>query len=290
MSLCDEYSGRILHYLANELPDRDLNDFRAHLEECANCRANVEAERALSQLLHGSRPLYSAPPAVHARAAAAVEQYSASIRNPQNFYERLWPIVMSGIVDPSHRVARLKLLAATVAIAVLFIALVPNAVRQVGAASYVETAVASHRRYLDGNLALGIRSDSPERVTLWVASKVPFQFRLPNSESTPGSIPTYHLAGAALVSYRGSPAALVIYEKQKEKISLLVASSESAAVAGGDEVRSGALTFHYRIDQGFNVVTWINHGLSYALVSSVLNSARDSCMVCHQNLVDHQEF
>jgi anti-sigma factor RsiW len=91
------------------------------------------------------------------------------------------------------------------------------------------------------------------------------------------------------VSYRGSPAALIIYEKQKDRISLLVASSQSAAVAG-DEVRSGALTFHYRTDQGFKVVTWSNHGLTYALVSSVPGSARESCMVCHQSMADHQNF
>jgi hypothetical protein len=93
-----------------------------------------------------------------------------------------------------------------------------------------------------------------------------------------------------LVSYRGSSAALVIYEKQKERISLLVVSRQSAALAGGEEVRSGALTFHYRTDQGFKVVTWNNHGLSYALVSSVSRSARESCMVCHQSMADHQNF
>jgi anti-sigma factor RsiW len=158
------------------------------------------------------------------------------------------------------------------------------------AANYVQTAVDTHRSYLDGKLALGIRSDSAEQVTSWFAGKVPFQFRLPNAESTPGSTPNYKLAGAILVSYRRSPAALVIYEKQKERISLLIASSQSDSVAGGDEVRSGALMFHYRTVEDFNVVTWSNHGLSYALVSSVLGSARESCMVCHQGMADHHNF
>ena len=172
--------------------------------------------------------------------------------------------------------------------AALVLAFVPNAVRQVRAANYVETAVATHRSYLDGNLALGIRSDSAEQVTSWFTGKVPFQFRLP--QSTPGDIPIYHLAGASLVSYRGSPAVLVIYEKEKERISLLVASSQSAVVDGGEEVRSGALMFHYRTNRGFKVVTWSNHGLSYALVSSVSGSARESCMVCHQSMADRQNF
>jgi predicted solute-binding protein len=82
----------------------------------------------------------------------------------------------------------------------------------------------------------------------------------------------------------------VTYQKQNEKISLMVASADSAVVAGGEEIRSGKLTFHYRTDEGFNVITWTNHDLSYALVSSVSGSARESCMVCHQSMTDHQKF
>jgi anti-sigma factor RsiW len=288
MSPCDEVSLKALRYLDDRLQGQELRDFRAHLEVCPNCRASVETERALSRLLHRSRPLYSAPPALRARVAVAVEKHSGPILASENFYKRLLRSVGNGFADPVRRVVRLRLLAATLAVTAMLLAFVPNAVRQVRAADYVETAVTTHRSYLDGNLALGIRSDSPEQVTSWFTGKVPFQFRLP--QSTPGSIPTYQLAGASLVSYRGSPAALIIYEKQKERISLLVASSQSAAVAGGDEVRSGALTFHYRTDQGFKVVTWSNHGLTYALVSAVAGSARESCMVCHQSMADHQNF
>jgi anti-sigma factor RsiW len=288
MSPCDETNLKALRYLDDQLHGQELDDFRAHLEVCSNCRTSVETERALSQLLHRSRPLYSAPPALHARVARAIEQRTGSIGARENFYERLLRTVGRGFPDPVRRVARLRLLAATLAVTALALAFVPSAVRHVRAANYVETAVATHRSYLDGNLALGIRSDSPDEVTSWFTGKVPFQFRLP--QSTHGSIPTYQLSGASVLSYQGSPAALVIYEKQKERISLLVASSQSAVVAGGEEVRSGALTFHYRTDQGFKVVTWSDHGLSYALVSSVSGSARESCMVCHQSMADHQNF
>src|SRR5215469_10165544 len=288
MSACGENGVRILSYLDDRLQGQELADFRAHLEHCSACRARVETERSLSQLLRRSRPLYSAPPSLRARVAAAVEQRNASRGARENFYERILRIVGSGFADPGRRVARFGLLAATLAVAALVLTFVPNAVRQVRAASYVETAVATHQSYVDSNLALGIRSDSPEQVTAWFTGKVPFQFRLP--QSAPGSIPTYQLAGASLVSYRGSPAALVIYEKQKEKISLLVAPSQSAVVAGGEEVRSGALTFHYRTDQGLKVITWSNHGLSYALVSTASGSARESCMICHQSMADRGNF
>jgi anti-sigma factor RsiW len=166
-------------------------------------------------------------------------------------------------------------------------AFIPNVVRQVRAASFVETAAATHRSYLNGSRPLGLRSSSSELVTAWFTGKVPFNFRLPNAQSASNNTLSYRLTGASLVSYRGNPTALVAYEKEKENISLLVASSDSAPVAGGDEVRFGDLTFHYRTNDGFKVITWSNHGLSYALVSSVSGSARESCLVCHQNMSDH---
>jgi hypothetical protein len=163
----------------------------------------------------------------------------------------------------------------------------PNVVRRVHAARYVETAVAVHRSYLEGSLAPEIRSDSPAFVTAWSAGKVPFDFRLPAARD---SNPPYHLAGARLVNYRGHHAALVIYETQREKISLLVTSNKWAAIARGDEVRSGNLVFHYFGRENFKVITWGNHGLSYALVSSLSASARESCLVCHQNMSDREVF
>jgi anti-sigma factor RsiW len=163
-------------------------------------------------------------------------------------------------------------------------------VRNVQAASYVETAVEKHQKYLSGNLPAGLQTTSSEAVTAWFAGTVPFDFRLPTSGSAPEKRPVYRLTGAALVNYKGKPAALVTYEAQNDKISLLVDSSSSAIVAGGDEVRFGQLTFHYYNNSGFRVITWSNHGLSYALVSSVSGPARASCLVCHKNMTDGSDF
>src|SRR5262249_22248706 len=148
---------------------------------------------------------------------------------------------------------------AALAIALCF-AFVPDFVRHVQAASYVQTAVATHRRYISGDLRPELESSSPEAVTAWFAGKVPFDFRLPAADSGPAKNTVYRLTGATLVDYKGSPAALVTYETQNDKISLLVDSSRSAVVAGGDEVRFGDLTFHYHNDSGFRVITWSNHG------------------------------
>jgi anti-sigma factor (TIGR02949 family) len=288
MNPCDEFSARASRYVQNTLERHDLEAFRAHLATCENCRAMVRAELNLSQLLRRSRPLYSAPPALRARVAAAVERQRTHGRAPERFAKRLLRI-FEGLAS-ALRVPNPRVVVPAFVVMALILAFVPNVVRQVRAGNYVETAVAMHRGYLGGRLPLEIQSNSPDQIEVWFTGKLAFSFRLPAAQVTPEGPTVYRLTGASLVSYRGSPAALVIYEKQKERISLLVASSQSAIVAGGEEVRSGALMFHYRIAQGFKVVTWSNDGLSYALVSSVSGSARESCMVCHQGMADHQNL
>jgi hypothetical protein len=200
---------------------------------------------------------------------------------------RIFGKIVSGLLE---RLSSWRILVPAAAALALCLAVVPDVVRNVQAASYVETAVATHRNYLSGRLASELQTTSPEAVTAWFAGKVPFDFRLPVAESAPEKNPAYRLTGAALGNYEGKPAALVTYATQNDKISLLVDSSTSAIVAGGDEVRFGSLTFHYRTDSGFRVITWSNHGLSYALVSSVSGTARSSCLVCHQNMADSNEF
>jgi len=291
MSRSDQRSIDILLYLDDALTGQKLEDFRAHLAGCSDCRERLEEELALSSLLRKARPLYLAPEALRARVAAvATEQASvffpASDRSRKTRIRNWTPWSR----DVIRAVFSWKALAAMTLVLILCLVFVPKAVKRVRAMDYVEAATKIHRNYLDGALPLQCRSHSPEVVTAWFAGKTPFHFQLPPPHPAPNGKAVYWLAGARLVSYKGSPAALVAYETPTEKISLLVASAKSAIVAGGDQVRSGDLTFHYRTGANSEVVTWTNHGLAYALVSPLSGSPQHSCLVCHQNMADKNLF
>lgn len=290
MNPCDDYRVKALLYIGEELQGRELDHFRNHLKGCAGCRATLEAEQALSQLLRRSRPLYPAPAALRSRVSAAIFQHAEPKPARVGFYHGALQTLERGLVHPARHLFSIRVPALVVLLLAFLYAFVPNAVRHVHAASYVDAAVAAHRSYLDGHRPLGIRSSSPELVTAWLADKVRFPFQLPNAQSAPNDPSRYRLTGASVLNYRGNSVALVTYEKKAEIISLLIAPNNSAPVAGGDQVHFGKLIFHYRTDDGFKVITWTNHGLSYALVSSVSGSARESCLVCHQNMFDHQTF
>jgi anti-sigma factor RsiW len=286
---CGDFAVWILRYVDNELSGQELDDFRSHLGSCANCQAQVEEEKALSQLLHRSRPLYSAPTELKARISAVTER-ALSPDTPSRLHQPALQPWIGRWASIGQRLPRLRVLAPALLAIALCLVLVPNVVRNVRAANYVEAAVAEHRNHLENRLPIEFHSDSPQLVTAWFAGKVPFDFRLPAAESHLDAKPTYRLTGASVVNYKGGPAALITYETQNDRISLLVDSSDSAVVAGGDEIRSGKLTFHYHNESGFRVITWANHGLSYALVSSVSGPARSSCLVCHQDMADRSNF
>jgi len=287
MNRCHEHAADILLYLNDALTGHRLDEFREHLARCLDCSAQLEEELALSSLLRKSRPLYSAPETLRERVAATVAQELSTSAGVPDLVDT---IRLQGFArwlsDIGKRAFGWKPVAATILLFVLGLVFVPDVAQRVRAAAYVEAATQTHRSYLNGELPLQCRSDSPEAVTAWFADKTPFHFRLPASQPALHGTPVYRLTGARMVSYRGSPMALVAYETPTEKISLLVASSKSAIAAGGDEVRSGNLTFHYRRGETFEVITWSNHGLTYALVSSLSGSAQHSCLVCHQNITD----
>jgi anti-sigma factor RsiW len=289
MNCSDEYAIKTLRYLDDDLEGQELEDFLSHLKSCANCREHLEAEKKLSATLHRTRPLYSAPAALRERVAAATMQATSDrVQDSTRWYAfRLQGKDVSGLLQ---RFANWRVLAPAAVVIALCLAVVPNIERRVQAASYVETAVATHREYVNGNFHRELKSNSAEEVTAWFAGKVPFEFRLPRADAASVSTTVYWLTGASLVNYKGSPAALVTYETEKSKITLLVDSAKFAVIAGGNEIRFGDLTFHYYNHSGFRVITWANHGLSYALVSSIAGPARASCLVCHQNMADRNNF
>ena len=291
MRNCDECSLDILLYLDNALTGQKLEDFRAHLADCSDCREHLEEERALSRLLRETRPLYLAPQVLRARiAAAATEQATAVSRASVSIRKTRMHNLTRWLLNLKQSALSWKTVAAITLVFVLGLVFIPDAVQRVRATDYVEAATQIHQSYLNGILQLQCRSRSPEVITAWLAGKAPFRFQLPASQSVPSGKAVYWLTGARLVSYKGSPAALVGYETPTEKISLVIASSRSAVVAGGQQVRSGGLSFHYRSGANFQVITWTNHGLTYALVSSSTDSPQHSCLVCHQDMADQNPF
>jgi ribose 1,5-bisphosphokinase PhnN len=93
------------------------------------------------------------------------------------------------------------------------------------------------------------------------------------------------------VKIAGRTAAFIAYEVgtpklQMTRASLIVTRDSVAVASGGLRVDYKKVSFHYATVQGFKVVTWSMHGLTYALVSQETNDTQRSCMVCHSAMGD----
>jgi anti-sigma factor RsiW len=291
MSACDEYCAMVPLLQDDELRGIEADRLRQHIASCANCRQFLAQEQTLSQLLRRTRPPYRASEALRARVAGMLSSEAyARVRAAERLRRRILRILASplrGFAQPTLHWWQLGAVALLTLLAFLSI---PPMVQRVRANAFVETAAETHHSYLEGNLPMEIHTSSAAEVTAWFARKVPFHFQLPESQQTASGPQTYRLMGARLVNFRGAYAALTTYEMQDQKISLLVVSENSARAEGGEGIQSDHLSFHYHSIGSSNVITWSNHGLTYALVSSLPGSAQQSCLVCHQDMADHLRF
>jgi hypothetical protein len=109
---------------------------------------------------------------------------------------------------------------------------------------------------------------------------------LPASPAAPGEDRPDRLEGARLVQVAGKPAVYIAYQMQTGPASLVVTPDTVAVASGGVELDFQKVSFHYRMVEGYKVVTWSLHGRTYALVSQEGNSTQRSCMICHSAMRD----
>jgi anti-sigma factor RsiW len=288
MNRCDDCLSRIDFYLDDELREDDLEIFKRHIDLCASCREELDWRHLFVERVRSSRPLYVAPSEFRDRISQMLEQEQESGTNVQE----MRPVVSPPKLRPSPKRQSwsrpLAALAASAFVVAGTATLWTVSERQVRANAFVETAITTHQREVGGRLSMELRTNSEAEVTQWFAQKVPFHFRLPSYSDGQKQNDLYTLKGARLVAFKGDPAAYITYRMGSQPISLLVTSASSAIASGGDATVSRGIAFHSHRRDGLQVVTWSVHGLTYALVSSVSVSGRQSCIVCHADPKDKE--
>ena len=273
MNSCDDIRGRLTLYLDNELHGDERATVEAHLTECEACAAIFARELNFLNSIRESGPLHVASPELRNR----VEQ-----------------ILKVSPARPRRRTRFNWLVAAAAGLLVLLLPLVIwRVVRQREAASQVSSfaqmAADTHLRHIRGQLPLEMETGDPQRVSGWFANKVNFSVQLPNYQESSGQEKLYTLEGARLVGYQNDYAAYVAYRMKERPISLVITSDSAAKPAGGEEIASKGLKFHYNAIDGLKVITWSDRGLTYALVSDLEERGQQSCIVCHAGTKD-QDF
>jgi anti-sigma factor RsiW len=163
--------------------------------------------------------------------------------------------------------------------------------RPLAGPQFAEFAVRTHRQHAQGDLALDVRTESQQALNEWFKAKAEFSLALPASPAAPGENWPNRLEGARLLQVGGKTAAFIAYlvptaQMPMSAVSLIVAPDSVAVASGGVVADFKKVSFHYATVEGYKVVTWSLHGLTYALVSQEGNSTQRSCMVCHSSMRD----
>jgi len=103
---CGTYTAQILAYLEGRLDGDELARFCCHIKRCAECAQLLAEEQALTALLRSARPLYTAPPDLRAKCAAAREGDAASARPREGIHLRAWRAFILGSGADSRNVTR----------------------------------------------------------------------------------------------------------------------------------------------------------------------------------------
>ncbi len=163
--------------------------------------------------------------------------------------------------------------------------------RRLSGAEIARFAVTAHRRHAEGALPLEVQTDSEQTLNQWFNARSSFAVALPASNSVAEENQPYRLQGARFVPIEGKNAAFIAYQMPGTRtplagVSLVITPDTVALAGGGVEARFTNVRFHYSRLDGYKVVTWSVHGLTYALVSQEDDTTQRSCMVCHSAMRD----
>ncbi len=176
--------------------------------------------------------------------------------------------------------------AAALVLIVAALSTIPGSSTPLSGPEYAKFAVNTHRQHAQGDLVLDVQTGSPQTLNEWFKATSKFSLALPASLEVPGEKRPYRLEGARLLQMGGKTAAYIAYQMQTGPVSLMVTPDSVAVASGGVEVTFKKVSFHYGMVDGYKVVTWSLHGLTYALVSQEGNAMQQSCMVCHSAMRD----
>jgi anti-sigma factor RsiW len=240
-------------------------------------------------------------PLLRAATSAAVSGDDPTPQEARFVAELKTPSRPKFAVQPARRPSRhwpvLRWLAPAMAMLLLagvFVTRPRSSTTEMSSADFAEYAVRAHQQHAQGSLALDVRSDSQQTVNEWFQQKLPFALTLPASGESPDDSAPNRLEGARLVQIGSKigtkTAAFIAYNMQTSAgalpVSLMVTPNSVAVASGGVEVSFKKVSFHYGMVQGYRVVTWSLHGLTYALVSQESGNTQRSCMVCHSAMKD----
>jgi anti-sigma factor RsiW len=222
-----------------ELDLRESADLDSHLESCAGCRTQFEAERALRGAVARNATYFRAPAALEARIKTALPATAAAhVSVPKRRFWQ-WPIAVGAF--------------ATVFAIAMTVGLYPtlSGVDE----RLADEVVSSHVRSLLANHAVDVASSDQHTVKPWFAGKI--DFSPPVRDFTAEGFP---LVGGRLDYIDHHTVAALVYKRAQHTINIFALPMPE----GTRDAAPRAGSTH-----GLHTVRWTRDGLAFWAVSDV---------------------
>lgn len=280
MNRCKQYRKDIQYYLDGELLLPEVQQLEKHFLLCSDCKAYCEEQRRFLSLLRAARPLCTASAQLRSQVEEAFAQAESEVSVPTSLKRRIErQLGLRRTYGPAYKLVTSILLATLIGLSWFWGRTGNEKISP--ASSFEALAVDAHRHRLSDRLPLDIVTTSPSEVNEWFGKRLNFRFELPVSAG-------YSLQGGRLVNLGRSYAACIAYTGE-QPVTLLIASAGEVELAAGSRVDRGRLSFYQTAVDGLRVITWVDNGLAYALVSDTERQWR-SCAVCHKDLSEIMPF
>ncbi|HLK91462.1 MAG TPA: zf-HC2 domain-containing protein [Polyangia bacterium] len=233
---CNRARELTLDFLRGTLPAGPAEEMRAHLAGCAACRAHLEAERALGEVLAAKLPRHEAPPALRRRLAAD------------------WPGAAR-----ARPVGRVRGFAVAATLAVVLAAAVGGTTAVVVEGRAQTRAVATealndHLRVLEGAPLAEVRGGLHE-VKPWFGGRLDFAPALAFAGNA-----DFPLQGGAVEPFLDRRAAIFVFKRRLHTATLFVVMADGLAFPRHLTTRTV---------RGFNLFLWRAGEQGYVLASDL---------------------
>ena len=227
---CDSRRSKLDAYLDGELPTAEMQDFDAHVRNCASCAAEALARVQMKRSV-----------------CAAGLRYAPAAK----FRQQIQPRKSA----PTRHMSVFAWALATAAVALLAALGAHHLGRRESGAEQIYTEVADlHVAALAGTSPVDVISTDRHTVKPWFQGKIPFAFELPELQNS-----EFMLLGGRVTYLAQAPGAHLIYQVRKHEISVLIFRNASMP----DGLRTAS---EVTGQTSFNLETWSQGGLRYFVV------------------------
>lgn len=251
---CEELRACLEVYLDRELGVARSLDAQEHLTFCMSCQWAYAKEREFRSLLKTRLLRPPAPPGLRARIRAGLDAQTRPWSRALLTGWRRWSALP---------VAALVLLALAVGLPPLMAPAPPPPVSEL---------VAQHQVYSRMDVPAEIVSTDQAAVAGWLEKRV--RFAVPVPDFSPAGI---RLIGARLSALSDREMAYLLYEKDRQLVSLFAFPRRGVTLPSGGWIDVGDSSFYVMKVRGVEVVLWVQGDLAYAVVSSM---SRETLLEC----------